>query len=115
LAHPRLGAFTWRSAAASIGAKATSLAADRVGHAAWCMPSPRARQLGINRLGGLGGKALPAGARSLALDRAIFLGVRRTVLEEPCDSLRDPVLERRPRLPVEEVASLPDIGHIAPH
>src|SRR5262245_64078794 len=45
-----MGVCTRRVAAASSRAKATSLGADRVDHAAWCRPSPRAREMGINRL-----------------------------------------------------------------
>jgi hypothetical protein len=41
--HPRLGACTRRIAPASSGTEASRLAAGRVDHAAWCMPSPRAR------------------------------------------------------------------------
>src|SRR5262245_32939300 len=45
-----MGVCTRRVAAASSRAKATSLGADRADHAAWCRPSPRAREMGINRL-----------------------------------------------------------------
>src|SRR3954452_12476760 len=41
-------ACTRRSAPASHGTKATSLGTARVEHAAWCMPSPHARDLGID-------------------------------------------------------------------
>src|SRR3990170_698544 len=51
---PRVGAWARRIAAASPGTKATSLGTVRVDHAAWPMPSLRARRLGINRLAARG-------------------------------------------------------------
>src|SRR3972149_8866769 len=50
--HPRVGAWARRSVAASPGTKATCLGTGRVDHAAWPMPSLRARRLGINHLAG---------------------------------------------------------------
>src|SRR3954451_15049715 len=43
-------ACTRRVAPASCGTKATSLGTTRVGHAAWCRPSPHARDLRIGHL-----------------------------------------------------------------
>src|SRR5262245_22495464 len=43
-------ARTLRIAPASHGTKASSLGTARVEHAAWCMPSPKARTSGINHL-----------------------------------------------------------------
>jgi hypothetical protein len=45
-------ACTRRIAPAPHGTKASSLGTARVDHAAWCMPSPKAQALGINRLAG---------------------------------------------------------------
>src|SRR3990172_8623036 len=47
---PPVGARARRIAAASNGTKATSLGTGRVDHAAWPMPSLRARRSGINHL-----------------------------------------------------------------
>jgi hypothetical protein len=43
-------ACTRRIAPASLGTKATGFGTARVDHAAWCMPSPKARTPGINHL-----------------------------------------------------------------
>src|SRR4051794_15970666 len=43
-------ACTRRIAPASHGTKATSLGTARVEHAAWCRPSPHARDLGVDHL-----------------------------------------------------------------
>src|SRR3990172_5114505 len=47
---PPVGAWARRIAAASPSTKATSLGTVRVDHAAWPMPSLRARRSGINHL-----------------------------------------------------------------
>src|SRR5207342_1517552 len=48
--YSRMVACTRRIAPDSCGTKATSLGTARVEHAAWCMPSPHARDLGIDHL-----------------------------------------------------------------
>src|SRR5687768_5834643 len=65
--------------------------------------------------GGRSGKRLPACAGTLVLDRAILLGVRRTMLEEPPDRLREPFVERSLRLPAEEIVGLAYVGDVPRH
>ena len=67
LPHLRLGAYTRRISAVLVGTKAPSLDADQANSAAWCSPSPKARQLHIKPL-------VPSTLRA-----RLFVGIAATV------------------------------------
>src|SRR5262245_37011633 len=83
------------------------------------------RSYGASRRAGPG-EALRAGAGRLLVavldargavggERQILLGVRRAPLAEPAHGARDALVERRLRLPLEQVVRLADVGHVVGH
>src|SRR5689334_18457364 len=85
---------------------ATAVLPDAVGpkRARTCL---RARGL-LEAMLDLAGEARP-------LERAVLLRVRRAPFLEPCDRARDALVERRLRLPGEQLARLADVGDVVRH
>ena len=114
-----MGACTRHIAAAANGTKASSLGTARVDPTAWCMPSPRARQLGINRLGALPKEGCRLKRRVLEADTgAVDAAERKEILSRYRDYSRkfEEVAARRrpngngeviPFAPLREVGQAP--------
>src|SRR6476661_1210763 len=58
---------------------------------------------------------LDLGRRAGAFERAVLLGMHRAPIAEPRDAPRDALVERRLRLPVEELARLAHVGDVVRH